>query len=73
MLYIGCHPEAYTYVITPFGNPTKYKQGTIQLQPGQYQVVARVSDTTIAPWYGTMTLTQDQKYTTYFYILRTWG
>jgi len=72
-LFIECHPEAFAYVITPFGNPSKYKVGTIQLQPGQYRIVARVSDTSISPWYGEMNLTQDQKYTTYFYILQSWG
>lgn len=68
------HPDAHAYLFPPFGNPSPWQAGTIQLEPGQYQLAAKVSDPSVQPYYGVVSLSfaSDQKHTTYFYILETW-
>jgi tetratricopeptide (TPR) repeat protein len=67
------HPDAHTYLFPPIFDPSPWQAGTIQMEPGEYQLAAKVSDPSIAPYYGTVSFASDEKNTCYFYILETWG
>lgn len=73
VVYLKPDPDAKEYFILPFGGITKYTKETIKLIPGEYQIGARVSNTSIAPWYGTDNLQGNEQYSQIFYIRVTFG
>ena len=72
----GCKigpPDASEYGILPFGGIIEYTKETIKLSHGAYRVGARVSKTSVAPWYGTDTFQGNEQYSEIFYIRVTYG
>ena len=68
VVYLKPDPDAKEYFVEPYGGVTEYTEEAIQLQPGEYQIGARVSNTSIAPWYGTHTYQANQQYSEIFWI-----
>ncbi len=73
VVYLKPDPDAKEYFILPYGGVTEYTKETINLTPGAYQIGARVSKTSIAPWYGTDTFQSNEQYSEIFYIRVTFG
>ena len=73
VVYLRPDPDAEEYFIRPFGGITEYTEETIKLSPGEYQIGARVSKTSIAPWYGTDSFQSNEQYSQIFYISVTFG
>ena len=73
VVYLKPDPDAKEYFILPYGGITEYTKETINLTPGVYQIGARVSKTSIAPWYGTDTFQSNEQYSEIFYIRVTFG
>jgi len=73
VVYLRPDPDAEEYFIVPFGGITEYTEETIELAPGEYQIGARVSETSIVPWYGTDSFQSNEQYSQVFYIRVTIG
>ncbi len=73
VVYLKPDPDAEEYFILPYGGITEYTIETINLTPGTYQIAARVSKTSIDPWYGTDSLQSNEQYSELFYIRVTYG
>ncbi len=73
VVYLKPNPDAGEYFIIPYGGITEYTTETINLTAGAYQIGARVSKTSIDPWYGTDTFQSNEQYSEVFYIHVTYG
>jgi len=74
MVYLKPDPDAEEYLVRPLrGMITEYTEETIRLAPGEYQIGARVSETGIAPWYGTQTFKVNQQYSQIFWLQVKYG
>ena len=73
VVYLGPDPDAKECLVLPIGGITEYTEETIKLPPGEYQIGARVSKTSIAPWYGTDSFQSNEQYSQIFYIRVTFG
>lgn len=70
LITIDASPESYEYFVGPFSGsaPESAKRQTITLEPGVFQIVAKVSDVGVNWYHGEITLDGDNLYTEWFYI-----
>ncbi len=75
VLTISPDPEARTYTkldtIGLYWEPYHYQAASVDLEPGEYSIVAMVGDASISPHYGTDTFQADHSYSSWYYIVTT--
>ena len=73
---IKASPGSTIRILPPFSwqqPPVEAERQTITILPGHYRVAAKIKEPGIIPFYGEWSLTSDNSYQSWFFLIRTYG